>query len=354
MEHPSPPAAPAIADYIRAMPKVELHLHLEGSLRPATLLKLAEGNRLKIPFTTVEEIETRLQNFRNFQEFIPPLLLGVDCLRRPEDFRDAVLALGRELAGQHVRYAEVTWTPQFYRRLGLPFDVLLEGLNEGRREVEESWGVKIGWIVDLVRSVPGPAGEVTAWACSETARSGGIVALGLGGPEATHPAAPFADHFRRARAEGLPANPHAGEGGGPESIRAALDLLGASRIGHGVRACEDPALLALLAARKVVLEVCPTSNLRLGLYPSYADHPLAQLAAAGCAVTINSDDPALFRTTLREEYLHAVVDCGLPLAALRESVLRAILNCHQEEGWRQGMAANFRAEFRSLDEAGNR
>lgn len=339
----------SLTDYIQAMPKVELHLHLEGSLRPATMLKLATRNRLRMPFTTIEMIEARLYNFRNFQEFIPALLMGVECLRRPEDFRDAVLALGRELADQNVRYAEVTWTPQFYRRLGLPFDAILAALNEGRREVEESRGVKIGWLVDLVRSVPGPAGEVTAWACSDKARAGGIVALGLGGPEATHSAAPFAEHFRLAKTKGLAANPHAGEGGGPESIRAALNLLGASRIGHGVRACEDPALMALLAEQQVVLEICPTSNLRLGLYPSYAGHPLKRLVAAGCQVTINSDDPALFRTTLSEEYRHAVTDCGLTLDELKASVLRAVRGSHQNQETRREMAAAFRAEFNRLD-----
>lgn len=349
---PAPPSGDRpLADYIRAMPKAELHLHLEGALRPATILRLAARNRLKIPFAAAAEIEARQGNFRNFQEFIPALLLGVECLRRPEDFRDAVLALAGELAGQKVRYAEVTWVPQFYRRLGLPLDRLLAGLNAGRREAEKLWGLELRWIVDLVRSVPGPAAAVTAWAASAEARAGGVVALGLGGPEATHPAGPFAVHFRRARELGLPANPHAGEGGGPESIRAALDLLGAARIGHGVRAVEDPPLLAELAARKVTLEVCPTSNLRLGLYPSYADHPLARLVAAGCAVTINSDDPALFRTTLSEEYLHAVADCGLTLSELQETVVNAVAGSHLPEPQRREMAASFLAEFRRLDKA---
>ena len=343
------PFSLSTSEYIRAMPKAELHLHLEGSLRLSTILKLAAKNQLKIPFATVEEFEARHYNFRDFQEFIPALLLGVNCMRRPEDFRDAVLELGKELSDQKVRYAEITWTPQFYRRLGWSFDDILAALNEGRQDIELNLGVKINWIVDLVRSVPGPAGEVTAWACSETARIGGVVALGLGGPEATHSAIPFAEHFRLARERGLPANPHAGEGAGPWSILAALDLLGASRIGHGVRACEDQALMELLAVRKVALEICPTSNLRLGLYPSYADHPLKRLVTAGCPVTINSDDPALFRTTLTEEYLHAVADCGLTLNELKESVLLAIASSHQSEERRQEMTTAFQSEFNRMD-----
>ncbi len=347
------PGTPPFADaeFIRAMPKVELHVHLEGTLRPATLFRLAEQNRLSLPFKNPAEIEEKLYRYRNFQDFIAALLLGVHCLRQLEDFRNVVVDLGAEMARQNIRYAEIIWTPQFYLRLGLPFDILLEALNEGRREAGRQWGVEMRWITDLVRSVPAPAWQVVKWACSEKARCGGVVALGLGGPESGYPPALFSDHFCYARRRGLPANPHAGEGAGPESIRAAITFLGAKRIGHGVRAKEDPALVQLLAAQGLPLEVCPTSNLRLGLYSSYASHPLRQLVEAGCVVTINSDDPALFQTTLTAEYLHAVTDCGLSLTALKESVLNAVRSCYLSDFQRQEMLTAFHSEFYRLNVA---
>ena len=177
----------SLTDHIQAMPKAELHLHLEGAVAPETLLTLAENNRLRLPFATVEEVRKQYV-YRDFAQFAGTLLLAVKCLRREEDFAFIVERLGAELARQNIRYAEVTWTPQFYLGRPYPLSAVLAALNAGRKRARDAWGVEIRWIPDLVRSVPGPMDAIAHWVSSDEAIAGGVVALGLGGPEAGYPA----------------------------------------------------------------------------------------------------------------------------------------------------------------------
>lgn len=335
--------------YLQALPKAELHLHLEGSLPPALLLRLAERNRMRLPFAHPDDFAP-LYRYRHFADFTRALLLGVQCLRTPEDFFDAVIGLGRMLVRHNVRYAEVTWTPQFYLKRGFPLDAILEAMNQARRALEQRHGLIMRWIPDLVRSYPKPAADVAAWAGTERARAGGVVALGLGGPEEGHPAARFEPVFARARATGLPANPHAGENDGAASVWSTLKELHPTRIGHGVRAIEDPELVAHLAETQVALEICLTSNVRLGVYRSFEDHPAKRLLDAGCAVTLNSDDPVLFRTSLTQEYLRAVTLCGLTPADLRHSILTALHVSYLEQPAKERLIAEFNAAFAALAE----
>lgn len=337
----------ALTDHIAAMPKAELHVHMEGSIAPETLLAIAEANRLRLPFDTIEGAR-EFYVFRDFAHFAQAFLLGVKCLRREEDFALVVERLGADLAAQNVRYAEVTFTPQFYLGRPYPLDAVLDAMNTGRAKARKEFGVEMRWIPDLVRSYPEPMHQIAEWAAGDKALEGGVVALGLGGPEAGHPAADFEAPFRRAREAGLPANPHAGETDGPDSIRAALDVLKATRIGHGVRAADDPALMRELAARRVPLEVCPTSNLRLNLYSSYAAHPLRMLAEAGCVVTVNTDDPPLFGTSLNAEYRHAVEDCGLTLDQLEDAALNAVTFSYLPERDKADMRNAFAADYARL------
>jgi aminodeoxyfutalosine deaminase len=283
------------------MPKVELHRHLEGSLRPGFLLELAARNRLRLPFEDVATYDSLL-SFGGFDDFIPPFLLGVTCLRRPSDFTDAVVELGEQLHAEGVVYAEVTYTPQFYQRLDPGFSRVLEALNAGRRRVHRRRNIEIRWIPDLVRNRPEPARAVVDWLTALDPGESGVVALGLGGPERGYPSEPFAELFRRAAAAGLPANPHCGETAGPESVRETCEALRPRRIGHGVRAAEDPELLARLVRDEITFEVCLSSNLALRHYDSLDSHPLTALLDADCRVTLNTDDPVLFRTDLPREY----------------------------------------------------
>ncbi|MHA1109006.1 MAG: adenosine deaminase [Alphaproteobacteria bacterium] len=336
-----------LASFVHAMPKVELHVHMEGSISPETLLCLCERNGLAPPHDTVEGLKT-LYRYDSFDDFKRVLLMHVRCLRKLDDFAFLIHRMGAEMAAQNIIYAEITWTPQFYLTPGSSPDAILEALNEGRQRARDDFGVAMAWIPDLVRSVPAPMDYVQQWACGAAARRGGVVALGLGGPEAGHPAEDFAAVFTRARDLGLPATPHAGEGAGPESVWAALKDLHASRIGHGVRAVEDPDLLRYLAESGVALEVCPTSNLHLGLYPSYDARPLKQLVAGGCRVTINTDDPALFTTGLSDEYRHAVEDCGLSIDELEDAALNAVAVSFLPDGEKSSLHTEFQADYARL------
>jgi adenosine deaminase len=338
----------SLETYLAAMPKVELHVHLEGSTQPETLLELADRNGVKLPATSIEGLR-ELFAFRDFPHFIDIYMMILSCIRHEQDMSDLVYRFGAEMARQNVRYAEVTWTPQFYvKDKGIPFPAALAALNDGRRRAREQWGVEMAWIPDIVRNIPDYKQEVAEWLVSNEARDGGVVALGLGGFEVGYPSEMFTAQADYALAHGLPVNPHAGETLGAPNVWTAIRNLKATRIGHGVRAIEDPTLVQYLVEHQVPLEVNPTSNICLKVYPSHAEHPLRQLLEAGCYVTINSDDPPLFSTTLTAEYQHAIQDCGLTLEQVEESILRAIAVTYLPTEKRQAMAAEFAASFADL------
>ena len=239
-------------EFIDDLPKVELHLHLEGSLRPATMIHLADRNGADIGASTTRDLDTRYQ-FENFDEFLALFLTGLDVLRTAEDFADATVALSEELGQQQVRYAEVTTTPYSHHRRGILIDDYVEGLNEGRRLAKREHAVELAWICDIPREME-PADEGwTADFATSGAGPEGIVGLGLGGPEPGFPPELFTASFSRARAAGLGAVPHAGETEGPPSVWGALDSLGADRIGHGVRSVESEEVLTLLRQRGTLL-----------------------------------------------------------------------------------------------------
>jgi len=283
------------------MPKAELHVHLEGSIRPETLLELARRHGVELPADNLEGLR-RWFHFTHFEHFIEVYLAIKRCLRSTDDYELITYEFGAEMARQNIRYAEVTFSPCTHESMGMPQEVWFAGLSEGRRRAREDFGVEINWIFDIVRIERDREwnGDYTL-AMALDGREAGVVALGLGGYEAPNPPGPFAKWFERAKEHGLKSAPHAGEIAGPENIRSALHDLHADRIGHGVRAIEDPELVAWLAEKRIPLEVCPTSNLRLGVYPSMAEHPLRKLHEAGVPVTVNSDDPPLFGTTLTGE-----------------------------------------------------
>jgi len=286
--------------FARRMPKVELHVHLEGAIRPATLLQLARRNGVRLPARDEDELRD-FYRFRDFAHFVAVFEMITGCLRTPDDYRLIAYEFGSECARQHVRYAEVTFTViSNQRETGLPWEVILEGLNAGRAQARAQFGVDWGWVFDISRDYPETQGPVLEVALA--ARDRGVVALGLGGSEARFPAHLFERTFERARQAGLPRVPHSGEHAGPESMWATLRLLHADRVGHGVRCVEDPTLVDHLRQHQVPLELCPTSNVCLGVYPDYAAHPLRRLWDAGLWVTVNSDDPPMFGTDLNREY----------------------------------------------------
>lgn len=313
---------PAAIDWL-ALPKAELHVHLEGSILPETLLELARRNSVELPAPDAAGLREWFV-FRDFDHFIRVYITVTRCLRRAADYELAVFEFGREMARQNIRYAEATFSPGTHSWLGVPEDEYLSGLALGRARAREAFGVEINWIFDIVRNAERADyyADLTLRLALD-GRASGVVALGLGGKEAGHPPERFARWFERAKSEGLKSSPHAGETAGPESVRAAVESLAADRIGHGVRAIEDPALVRLLAERRIPLEVCPTSNIRLGVYPDLASHPLRRLHDAGVIVTINSDDPPLFNTTLTDEMALLSSSFGFSPAASREILFNA-------------------------------
>ncbi len=295
----------SLEQYLKAAPKAELHVHLEGSIQPATFLELARRNRIPLPVNSVEEAR-RWFAYRDFHHFVEIFVTVTRCLKTREDYEQIVYEFGATMARQNVHYAEVTFSACTQRfTLGIPHDVYFAGLTRGRERVKQDFGVEINWIFDIVRDQAQGYGvsqraDYTLAVAKESMQDG-VVALGLGGAEVGYPAEWFARWFEQARAVGLHSAPHAGETVGPESVWNAIRMLDAERIGHGVRSIEDPELVAYLAEKQIPLEVCPTSNICLDVYPSLRQHPLPRLYAAGIPLTINSDDPPLFNTTLNDE-----------------------------------------------------
>ncbi len=313
----------SLQTYIKAAPKAELHVHLEGSILPATLLTLAKRNDVTLPADTVAGLRDWF-TFRDFPHFVDIYVAITRCLRNIEDYELIAYEFGAEMARQNVRYAEATFTPGTHHHLGVPFDVYFSGLTQGRERARSDFGVEIAWIFDIVRENQEPAHPEYTLSAAIAGRADGVVALGLGGYEAPHPAQRFATWFERARAAGLHSIPHAGETGGSERVWEAIRLLGAERIGHGVHAIEDPELVDYLREYRIPLEVCPTSNIRLGLYPDYSSHPFRRLHDAGVPVTINSDDPPLFNTTLNQEVALLAFPFGYSVEEIDEILLNGV------------------------------
>lgn len=338
-----------LTEYIYAAPKAELHVHLEGSIRPATLLTLAKQHRIPLPADNLEGLRQWF-TYRDFHHFIEVYVAITRCLRTAEDFEWIVHEFGAEMHRQNVRYAEVTFSPSnHYSINNVPFDTYFTGLTRGRDRVKKEFGVEINWIFDIVRNAS--SYDTKADYVTRAALDGmrdGVVALGLGGLEPGYPPEPFAPWFERAREAGLHSVPHAGELDGPASIWGAIRALGAERIGHGVRAIEDPALVAYLAEHRIPIEVNPTSNIRLGVYPDFAAHPLRRLYDAGVIVTVNSDDPPLFNTTLNEEMALLADPFGLDMEAINMILLNGLRESFLSDDRKHALEAVFRAEMERL------
>jgi aminodeoxyfutalosine deaminase len=288
--------------------------------------------------------------------FIQLFRTACRCLRTADDYELAAYDLGADLARQHVRYAEVTFSASVHHVMGVPEREYLDGLARGRRRALADFGVELAWIFNIVRQWKDGVTQVEPEADLTTqvsidGREIGVVALGLAGAEAGAPPEPFAPWFDRARAAGLHSAPHAGEHDGPASVWGAIRALGAERIGHGVRAIEDPALVAYLAEHEIPLDVCPLSNVRLGVAPSLERHPLPKLLAAGVTMTLNSDDPSLFNTSLTEDYATLAEPFGLSVAQIDEIVLNGFRSTFLPPERKQVLIAEVEGELASLKAA---
>jgi adenosine deaminase len=336
-----------IEKFITQMPKVELHVHLEGSVRPQTLLKLAGRHQVPPPAATMEGLQ-KWYTFRDFGHFVEIYLAISGCLRTADDIELIAREFLEGQAEQNIVYSEVTFTPynQFLaNRLG--FQEQLAAVNRARAWGEKELGVRMGIIVDIPRSVTPAEGEIIAdWVIEGYGT--GVIALGLGGPERGNPPEKFQTAFDRARRAGIPCILHAGETEGPQSIWSALRVAGSRRIGHGVRAAEDADLLAYLREKQVPLEVCPSSNICLKVFPSMAEHSLPRLMEAGLYVTLNSDDPPMFNTTLTNEYLLGQKCFDWGQHTIEQLALNAVKANLLPDDERSAMVQEFQMAFKKL------
>jgi len=307
-------------------PKAELHVHLEATVRPETLLEIARRNDFALPADTPEGIRN-LYRYRNFDHFIEVWILTTNALQTADDFRQVVVDYAAEAKKHGAVYIEGIFSPIERTWRGVSWDDLFSGYCDGAQEAKELHGVEVLLTPDVTRGAPVEYGfELVRQAVKYKER--GIVGIGLGGEEALYPPEKFIDVFALVREEGFGSVPHAGEVAGPASVRGALDALHADRVRHGIRAVEDPSLLEELAERRVVLDVTPLSNLRTGVVPSLREHPLPDLIAAGIPCTVSTDDPEMFDTDLTREY-DAVLSIGIDPRILYEAGVEGAL-CSDE------------------------
>ncbi len=337
--------APA-AELLLRMPKTEVHLHLEGTISPETLWSLAERNHVALPVSSLAELRG-LYVFESFDRFVELWLAMCRCLRTPADYQALVDAQVAECRRQNIRYLEAHFTPYNHERFGFGGRRALEIVTQRLLAAESDGGPVTRLITDIPSESLPESGEFTARLLEEAANPI-VVAIGLGGPEAGYPRRDVAAFFERARKAGYAAVAHAGETGGADHVRQAVEELHVRRVQHGVRAVEDPAVLALLAERQVCCDVALTSNLCLTRFKDPRTHPVRELLAAGVPVTLGSDDPPFFSTDLTREYTRARDEFGVPLATLWQLNLNGLRHGLAETGLRRRLLLEFEAAGRGL------
>ena len=309
--------------FIRGLPKVELHLHIEGTLEPEMMFELAERNGVDLPFASVDEVRAAYE-FTDLQSFLDIYYQGAAVLQTEQDFYDLMWAYLDRMAGENLRHAEIFFDPQTHTERGIGFDVFMAGFDRARADALERHGITTMLVMCFLRHLSGEAAVETF----EQARPflGSISAVGLDSGEVGNPPERFAEAYRLAKAEGLRAVAHAGEEGPPAYIWGALDVLGAERIDHGVACEQDEDLLERLVAEGIPLTMCPLSNVKLRVFGVLEDHNLKRLLDRGVTVMVNSDDPAYFGGYLTENYVALQRALGLAeadLAALARNGIQA-------------------------------
>ncbi len=322
------------AEFIAGLPKAELHVHHVGSASPRIVAELAQRHAGSSPVPADPDRLAEYFVFTDFAHFITVYLSVVDLIRDAEDIWTLTYEVARDLAAQQVRYAELTLTPYSSIVRGIAAEAYCESVEDARRRAAADFGLDLRWCFDIPGEAGIPAADLTLEVATKL-RPDGLVSFGLGGPELGVAREQFAPHFRAAIAEGLHSVPHAGESTGPEAVWDALTYLDAERIGHGIAAARDARLLEHLAERQIPLEICPTSNVCTRSVSSLAEHPLPAIVAAGVPVSINSDDPPMFSTTLNHEYEVVAALLGLDAAGLAELAKVAVRTSFLDQAGQQ-------------------
>lgn len=339
-------AAEELSEFAIKIPKVELHLHLEGAISLETLLRFIRRAGTEPGIQTVDDLRERL-DYADFAHFIERWKWTNRFLGEESDFEEIAYQVLRDLSRQNVAYAELSYSPGDY--VVRPSSArektayVRDGCEKARAETGIRWGLKIDFCrADSPSECLRILDDLAPWV------GGDLVGIDLGGGRQGDPVAPYVPVFEAARERGLHTVAHAGESAGPASVWAVVDELGVERIGHGVRACEDPDLVELLKERRLPLEVCVTSNVMTGVYPSLAAHPIRSLFEQGLAVTVNSDDPTMFHTTLSDEYLVLLRDLGFTPEDLKTLSMNGAEASFLPEVEKSGLRAKFEEEWRAL------
>lgn len=309
----------AAQDWFHRVPKVELHLHLEGAVPLPAFWELLRKYDGQSEVADLTALEARFR-YRDFRHFLDTWMWQVGFLRELDDFTFIGEAVARHLRAQNIRYVEAFCSPPDFARRGLGVAEIVSALRAGLDRVD---GIRIALVPDLVRNYGPEQGARTLDALAEV-RDRGVIGVGIGGDERKFPPEPFAEVYEHARALGLRTSAHAGEGAGAESVWGAVRALRVDRIGHGTRAVEDPALVAHLAESRVALEMCPLSNVCTAVVPDLAAHPIRAFMDQGLLITVNTDDPTLFQTSLAHEYRELVRVHGFSRDEIRTLIDNAV------------------------------
>lgn len=314
--------------FIHSLPKAELHLHLEGSVEPGTLAELSRRHSTPLPTENnrydvrgsgdvlSEDEVRRLYSYKDFNGFMLAFKSVTERLRTAEDYELITYRLMQKLRQQNIMHAEVYVSVGVIRWRGQEFEPIFEGMERGRERGQRDFGISLLWIFDAVRHF-GPEAAEEVFALAARYRERNVAGIGIGGDERRGPAEWFRDLYRKAADQGLRLTAHAGETTGPESVWGALNI-GAERIGHGLSIAQDPELVEVLAHKQVPVEICISSNLRTGVCAKVGEHPLKKFFDEGLMVTLNTDDPAMFQTSLCKEYELAMEEFGFSQDQLRE------------------------------------
>lgn len=312
--------AQRLPELLRAMPKAELHMHIEGSLEPELIFALAQRNGVTLPYPSVEALRAAYA-FTDLQSFLDIYYAGASVLLKAQDFHDMAWAYLLRCQQEHVVHTEMFFDPQTHTDRGVPFEVVIEGLSSACQRARQELGVSADLIMCFLRHLSEESAMQTLDMALPWRQH--FIGVGLDSSERGHPPEKFARVFARCQELGLKLVAHAGEEGPPEYIVSALDVLHVSRIDHGVRCVEDPALVQRLAAQGTPLTVCPLSNVKLCVFKQLSDHNLRHLLAQGLKVTINSDDPAYFGGYLNQNYLETFAALGLDARAAYQLALNS-------------------------------
>jgi adenosine deaminase len=337
----------SVESYIRAMPKVELHLHLEGALRTDTLLTIAEQNEIAENLKHFDEW-VRLLHAPDYQRLGEIVQTTNGWLRQPDDLTRVVYDLGVALRDQNVRYAEVSVDPVLYTDNGISFEQFMSAIEDGRSRAERAWGVRMAWIFTIPREQPRRSDDVVRWATTPANRKSGVVALGLSGREEVQPVGQFERAFHAAEKKLLPRTVHAGDAQVAEGILEAIHTLIPDRIYDGWGAADAPDVLSLLVERDISLNIALAKALVTGKVATYADYPLRHLYDEGVALTIGSDMPSFYKSTLTDEYIAVVEHLDFSLDELEELALNAIRTSFLDPEEKQNMLAAFTEEYEQL------